>query len=71
MPSLKDHILSCLTGCEFDGDERTFSDESRRCLKIVDDRLFRHKVMRVNYTTYDMLRDQDSINPRTHADVMV
>ena len=27
--------------------------------------------MRVNYTTYDMRRDQDTINPRTHADVMV
>lgn len=27
--------------------------------------------MRVNYTTYDMRRDQDSINPRTHADIMM
>jgi len=27
--------------------------------------------MRVNYTTYDMRRDQDTINPRTHSDVMV
>ena len=27
--------------------------------------------MRVNYTTYDMRRDQDSLNPRTQADVML
>jgi hypothetical protein len=27
--------------------------------------------MRVNYTTYDMRREQDSLNPRTHANVMV
>ncbi len=27
--------------------------------------------MRVNFTTYDMRRDQDTINPRTRADVMV
>ena len=27
--------------------------------------------MRVNYTTYDMRRDQDSINPRTHPDIMM
>ena len=27
--------------------------------------------MRVNYTTYDVRRDQDTINPRTHADIMV
>ncbi len=27
--------------------------------------------MRRNYTTYDMRRDQDSINPRTHPDVVL
>lgn len=27
--------------------------------------------MRVNYTTYDVRRAQDSLNPRTHADFMV
>ena len=27
--------------------------------------------MRINYTTYDMHRDQDSINPRTRSDVML
>jgi hypothetical protein len=27
--------------------------------------------MRVNFTTYDMRRDQDTINPRTHPNVMV
>ncbi|KAJ6471270.1 hypothetical protein C8R47DRAFT_966666, partial [Mycena vitilis] len=29
------------------------------------------KVLRVNYTTYDILRDQDTINTRTHPDIMV
>lgn len=28
-------------------------------------------MLRVNYTTYDVRRDQDSMNPRTHCDVMV
>ena len=27
--------------------------------------------MRINYTTYDGRRDQDSINPDNHADVMM
>lgn len=27
--------------------------------------------MRVNYTTYDMRRGQDSVNPRTQADIMI
>lgn len=32
--------------------------------------MFRHKVLRVNYTTYDVRRGQDSMNPRTQADIM-
>ena len=28
-------------------------------------------MLRVNYTTHDLRRDQDSINPWTHADIMV
>ncbi|EJF57875.1 hypothetical protein DICSQDRAFT_149477 [Dichomitus squalens LYAD-421 SS1] len=40
-------------------------------VRIENDRLYRHKVLRVNYTTYDMRRDQDSINPRTHPDIMM
>ncbi|KAG1842750.1 hypothetical protein DFJ58DRAFT_731909 [Suillus subalutaceus] len=28
-------------------------------------------MLRVNYTTYDLRRAQDSLNPRTHADIMV
>jgi hypothetical protein len=38
---------------------------------FTNDRIFRHKVLRINYTTYDLRRAQDSLNPRTHADVMV
>ena len=40
-------------------------------LKLVNDRIYRHKVLRINYTTYDVRRSQDSLNPRTHGDIMV
>jgi len=35
--------------------------------------IYRHKVLRINYTTYDMRRTQDSLNPRIpgHGDIMV
>lgn len=33
--------------------------------------MYSSKVLRVNYTSYDVRRDQDSMNPRTHCDVMV
>lgn len=36
------------------------------------DTMYRHNIMRINYTTYDVRRGQDTINPRTdHRDVMV
>lgn len=36
------------------------------------DKLYKHRIFRINYTTYDIRRAQDIINPNTsHADVMV
>lgn len=37
-----------------------------------NDRLYHHNVMRINYTTYDVRRSQDNINPGTdHRDIML
>ncbi|KAG6821859.1 hypothetical protein H0H92_000462, partial [Tricholoma furcatifolium] len=33
--------------------------------------MYYHKALRINFTTYDNRRDQDTINPRTHSDIMV
>lgn len=33
--------------------------------------MFEHSVLRINYTTYDLRREQDSINPRTRPDIMM
>ena len=38
---------------------------------IVDNRMYSLQLLRVNYTTYDVRRDQDLVNTRTHSDVMV
>ena len=63
---LKDHILQELTG-----ETREFTPEEHLSISFQRNRLYRHKAMRINYTTYDMRRDQDSINPRTHPDIML
>ena len=70
---LKGHLLSRLTGREFDSDEYTehYTDQELASIQISNSHIYRHKTMHVNYTTYDMRRDQDTINPRTHADIMV
>jgi hypothetical protein len=63
--------LSRIKGQKFNGDILSFSDEDRRSIKILDDLIYSHQVLRVYYTTYDMRRDQSSINPRAHADILV
>ena len=36
------------------------------------ERIYRHRLLHVNYTTYDLRREFDSINPRTdHRDIML
>lgn len=36
------------------------------------DRMYRHNIMRINYTTYDVRRAQDTVNPNTdHRDVIL
>src|SRR5437762_13860141 len=71
LPCLKDHLLGWLLSYEYAGDEFDFTDDDRRTITFHNNRLYRHKALRVNYTTYDVRRSQDSMNPRTHADVMV
>lgn len=55
-------------------DEKTdiqFTNNDRSSVVLLNNRIYRHKVLRVNFTTYNLRRAQDSINPRTHGDVMV
>ncbi|EIW75727.1 hypothetical protein CONPUDRAFT_36957, partial [Coniophora puteana RWD-64-598 SS2] len=40
-------------------------------LTIFKDQIHEHKTLRVNYTTYDLRREQDILNPRSRADLMV
>ncbi|KAF8896664.1 hypothetical protein BD779DRAFT_1466557 [Infundibulicybe gibba] len=71
IPKLKDHILSRILDLGREGEERGFSDNQRNSVCIVNNRIFSVKTIRVNYTTYDMRRDQDVINPHTHPDIMM
>lgn len=71
--NIEGHILSRLTGREYDGADNDFSLDERSLLRIEDNRLYKHKVLRSHYTTYDMRRTTDSINPRVpdHANVII
>ncbi|KAI0326965.1 hypothetical protein GY45DRAFT_1257909 [Cubamyces sp. BRFM 1775] len=56
---------------DHDGDPAVEVHEWTDNLSIKDDRLYTHNVINFNYPTYDMRRAQDSVNPKTHADIMV
>ena len=40
-------------------------------MAIIDNRLYVHKTLRINYTSYDLRRHQDVINPTSKPDIMV
>lgn len=71
IPRLKDHLFARYTNIPYDGDEHAFSDAERDKISFVSSRIYKHDVFRVNYTSYDMRREQDSVNVRTHPYIMV
>lgn len=69
---MKDHLLGRLLGRSFNGDtDMTFTPEDRLTVRLKNDTIFRVYTARINYTTYDMRRAYDTINPRTHPFVIV
>lgn len=70
MPKLQDHLLQRLRAPGFATTDEEFPWHERQEIEFQSDRIFRHKVFRVNYTSYDIRRCQDSMNPRTQANIM-
>ncbi|PIL24586.1 hypothetical protein GSI_12470 [Ganoderma sinense ZZ0214-1] len=70
MPLLFEHLTRRLLGREAEPEEG-FSPPQLDGVHILNDRLYRHRTISINHTSYDMRRDQDVINPRTHADIML
>ncbi|EIW80600.1 hypothetical protein CONPUDRAFT_41266, partial [Coniophora puteana RWD-64-598 SS2] len=48
-----------------------YSDEQLDSLVIGDNKVYEHKTLHAHYTTYDLRRESDTINPRSRADIMV
>ncbi|KZT30276.1 hypothetical protein NEOLEDRAFT_1153539 [Neolentinus lepideus HHB14362 ss-1] len=71
LPKLQDHLLERLEDPDVVTEGQQFSEDQRARLIIPNDRIFAHKTMHVNYTTYDVRREQDTINPQTHTDIMM
>ncbi|RPD53254.1 hypothetical protein L226DRAFT_548591 [Lentinus tigrinus ALCF2SS1-7] len=67
---LYDHLIARLKGHAFQGEEPECSVADRSALRFVANRIYHHHRMRLNYTTYDMRRSQDVIDPTSHPDIM-
>jgi hypothetical protein len=64
--------LGRLKGREFDGDmHEDYSDEDRNSVRFVGQKIYLVQTCRLFYTTYDLQRASDTINPRTHPDIML
>jgi hypothetical protein len=71
IPQLKDHLLARLRGIEYAGDEHNFSNSDQDLVILANNKIHEHSILQINYTTYDLRREQDCINPQTRADLMV
>ncbi|KAJ3557032.1 hypothetical protein NP233_g11842 [Leucocoprinus birnbaumii] len=69
---LKDHLLGRILGRDFDADmHEDFSEDERNTIRLRNNTIFRHKTIRINYTTYDIRRDSNILNPRNRRYCMV
>ncbi|KIK34293.1 hypothetical protein CY34DRAFT_98289, partial [Suillus luteus UH-Slu-Lm8-n1] len=71
IPKLRDHILYRLRGLDVSYCDHTFTDNERNTVIIPNNIIFSVQTMQVCYTTYDLRREYDTVNTRTHSDVMV
>ena len=71
IPNLKDYALCNVLSLEHDANKVNFTESQQASIMFIKNKIYQHKVLHVNYMTYDMWREQDSLNPRTHANIMV
>ncbi|KZT33115.1 hypothetical protein SISSUDRAFT_993397 [Sistotremastrum suecicum HHB10207 ss-3] len=67
---LRDHLWLRKTHTEF-GDNIVVTPQQRDSIIIKGDRLYSHKTMRINYTTYDIRREQDTVNMKDKSFIMM
>ncbi|TRM56742.1 hypothetical protein BD626DRAFT_413183 [Schizophyllum amplum] len=66
---LKEHLLPRMRGVPDDGHQ--YTAQELRSIVFENNRIYKHKVVQHNYTTYDLRRKSNSRNPRFSADIMV
>jgi len=70
IPQLKEHLLGRLLRHQYNSDEHSFTAQEHNALIFINNHIYKHNTLHVNYMTYDLRHAQDSLNPRMHADFM-
>jgi hypothetical protein len=73
LPKLRAHLLPRIRKT-LEPNSAMFSAEPGNYQNVLlkNDRIYRHRIFRINYTTYDIRREQDIINPGTsHRNIML
>ncbi|KIJ47639.1 hypothetical protein M422DRAFT_163781, partial [Sphaerobolus stellatus SS14] len=69
---MKDHLYARLSNLATEDDEIKITQVQRDEVLILRCVLYKHQTCRINFTTYDMQRSQDTINPCTsHCDILL
>jgi len=69
---LTDHLRSRLLDIAFSGDGSSYTTAERNQVLIRNNTIHEHKILRVNYTTYDIRRGADTIHTGTErSDIML
>jgi len=72
IPKLKDHILGRLLERDYEGDTYgKFTDAERNTVHVAGEWIYRCKTIQINYMTYDIRHDRDTINTQLYPDIMV
>ena len=57
---------------EFDGDtDENFTDSDRNSIRFIGNKIYSVQTCRIYYTSYDLQRQCDTVNPCAHPDIML
>ena len=72
LPKLQDHLLGRLMHRAFDGDtHEEFTDLDRNSIRFMGSKIYSVQTCQVYYTSYDLQRQCDTVNPCAHPDIML
>jgi hypothetical protein len=68
---IKTHLPTRLQGFSSVGDETKYTPTELQLVEIKNNRIYEHSTCQILYTTYNKRQALDTVNPHSHADIVV